>query len=83
LAVTPEDDLMLITSGGMIVRIAAGSVRQISRKRQGVRVIDLTDGDTLAGVARIADEGKADPAGPEAPGAPGQPTHAGDGEPQA
>ncbi|MBI1338156.1 MAG: DNA gyrase subunit A [Phycisphaera sp.] len=56
LAVTPDDDLMLISTGGMIVRIDAGDVRQTGRGTQGVIVINLKDDDTLAGVARIAEE---------------------------
>ena len=56
LAVKPEDDLMLISTGGMIVRIKADSVRQTGRATQGVRVINLVKDDTLTGVARIVDE---------------------------
>ena len=53
----PEDDeLMLITTGSMIVRIEAESIRKTGRAAQGVRVINLVEGDTLAGVARIAGE---------------------------
>ncbi|MEM9416389.1 MAG: DNA gyrase C-terminal beta-propeller domain-containing protein, partial [Planctomycetota bacterium] len=54
--VQPNDDLMLITINGMIVRIAAGTVRQTGRNTQGVRVINLTQGDTLVGVARVAED---------------------------
>jgi len=72
LAVRPQDDLMLISVGGMIVRINADSVRQTGRATQGVRVINLVQGDTLAGVARIADEDKTPSEGPssDAPAAP-------------
>lgn len=56
LAVNPEDDVVLITSGGMIVRINAGSIRQTGRATQGVKVINLLDDDSLVGVARISDE---------------------------
>ena len=47
---------MLITQNGMIVRIAAGTVRKTARNTQGVRVIKVASGDTLIGVARVADE---------------------------
>jgi len=67
LAVEPTDDLMLISTGGMIVRINAGAVRQTGRSAQGVKVINLDEGDTLASVARIADEGTAAAAEPAAP----------------
>jgi DNA gyrase subunit A len=56
LAVAPEDDLMLVSAAGKIVRISAASVRQTGRNTHGVRVIKLDDDDTLAGVARIVDE---------------------------
>jgi len=58
------DDLMLITSNGMIVRIDAESVRQTGRNTQGVRVINLSDGDMLVGVARVAEDDEADDAPP-------------------
>ncbi len=53
--VIPEDDLMLITSNGMIVRINAGSVSRIGRNTQGVRVISVREEDKLVAVARIAE----------------------------
>jgi DNA gyrase subunit A len=56
LAVEPGDDLMLISAGGMIVRIESDSVRQTGRGAQGVKVINLAEGDALAGVARVTDE---------------------------
>lgn len=56
LALEPGDDLMLITTGGKIVRIKSDTIRQTGRSAQGVRVIDLIEGDTVASVARIADE---------------------------
>ena len=56
LAIEDDDDLMLISTGGMIVRIKAGSVRQTGRAAQGVKVIDLAEGDNLAAVARVAEE---------------------------
>ncbi|MCC7408813.1 MAG: DNA gyrase subunit A, partial [Phycisphaeraceae bacterium] len=55
-AVRPEHGLVLITTGGMIMRINAGTVRQTGRAAQGVRVINLTSGDTLAGAALVEEE---------------------------
>jgi len=55
LRVTAEDDLMLITQKGMIVRIEAGSIRQTGRGAQGVRLINLAKEDRLVGVARVAE----------------------------
>ncbi|MEX0776082.1 MAG: DNA gyrase subunit A [Phycisphaeraceae bacterium] len=56
LAIRAEDDIVLITTGGMIVRINASTVRQTGRNTQGVRVINLVNGDRLAGAARVAEE---------------------------
>jgi DNA gyrase subunit A len=56
LAVDPEDDLMLISVGGLIVRITAGSVRRTARGTLGVRVIKLSSSDQLADVAQIAED---------------------------
>ena len=55
--ITEAEDLMLITSRGMIVRINAGTVRQTKRASSGVRVIRLASGDELVGVARVKDDG--------------------------
>jgi DNA gyrase subunit A len=50
-----SDSLMLISSGGMLVRIPASSVRQVGRNTLGVRLVNLKEGDRLIAVARIAD----------------------------
>ena len=57
LATEPSDDLMLISTGGRIVRIKAGTIRVTGRATQGVRVINLAHGDSLSAVARIVDNG--------------------------
>ncbi len=53
--VAEEDDLMLITAAGMIVRINAAAVRQTRRDSQGVRVIKIVPGDKLVALARVKD----------------------------
>lgn len=70
--ITPTDDLMLITVKGMIVRINAQTIRQTKRASAGVRVISVSSGDKLIGVARVKDEDDTTPEGsadtsPEAP----------------
>ena len=55
IATHPTDDLMLISTRGMIVRIEAGSVRLTRRAAKGVRVINLSKSDSLASLARIAE----------------------------
>ena len=73
LAVKPEDDLMLITSGGQIVRISAATVRQTGRGTKGVRMVALKGEDRLAAIARIIDPEKPLPEG-EATTPPTEPT---------
>jgi len=58
-SVKSEDDLMLISRGGMIVRISAGEVSQIGRNTQGVRVIKLRDDDQLIAAAKVVAEADA------------------------
>jgi len=52
--VTDRDGLMIITTGGIIIRVAISDIRVISRNTQGVRLIRLDEGDTVGGVATIA-----------------------------
>jgi len=58
-SVKPQDDLMFISRGGMIVRISAGEVSQIGRNTQGVRVIKLRDDDQLIAAAKVVAESDA------------------------
>jgi len=53
--VTNEDQIMLVSSGGKVVRIRVNEIRVIGRNTQGVRLIDLEDGERVAAVARLAE----------------------------
>jgi len=55
-AVSPGEDVMLITQKGMLVRIPADSISQIGRATQGVRVINLKAGDRLVAAARVMEK---------------------------
>ncbi|MFA7238454.1 MAG: DNA gyrase C-terminal beta-propeller domain-containing protein, partial [Phycisphaeraceae bacterium] len=55
LSVTESDQVMLISQQGMIVRSRVSEIRQTGRGTQGVRVINLKEGDTLIAAALIAD----------------------------
>lgn len=55
LSVAEGDQMMLITEQGMIVRSRVSEVRQTARGTQGVRVINLKDGDRLMALAIIVD----------------------------
>jgi DNA gyrase subunit A len=54
--VQPEDELMLITKHGVIIRQPVEGIRVISRNTQGVRVMNLDAGDTVVDVARVVNE---------------------------
>ncbi len=54
--VQPEDELMLITKHGIIIRQPVEGIRVISRNTQGVRVMNLDAGDAVVDVARVVKE---------------------------
>lgn len=53
LAVSEQDEVLMVTATGKIQRIRAGDISEIGRNTQGVRVIRLEDEDKLVSVARI------------------------------
>jgi DNA gyrase subunit A len=53
--VTDADQIMLVSSGGKVVRIRVNEIRVIGRNTQGVRLIDLEEGERVAAVARLAE----------------------------
>ena len=63
LAVADDDEVMLITKDGQIVRTKVAEISVVGRNTQGVRCIALNDGDKLVSVARIPRE---EPVAPEA-----------------
>jgi DNA gyrase subunit A len=61
LQVQPEDEIMLISSGGTLVRVPIAEVSVMGRNTQGVRVMKLDEGEALVGVERVAaDDGEDD-----------------------
>ena len=77
-AVRDEDQLMLISANGIMLRTAIAQTREIGRATQGVRLMRLDEGDRVVSVARIAkeedeDEVAANGTGGEG-GAPAAPT---------
>ncbi len=51
-----EDDIILIASDGVIIRIRANSIRECARPSKGVRVMRLTEGSQVVTLARTAHE---------------------------
>jgi DNA gyrase subunit A len=66
--VIPDDELMMITRHGVIIRVPVEGISVIGRNTQGVRVINLDAGDLLVDVARVVkedDDGTEEPTGDE------------------
>ncbi len=55
LQVTDEDELMMITNGGKIIRISMRDLRVIGRNTQGVRLFKLDEGEKVMAVDRMAE----------------------------
>ena len=53
LQVTTDDEVMLISAGGTLVRTEVAGISIMGRNTQGVRLIRVQDGDTLVGMERI------------------------------
>ena len=56
LAVRDGDDIMLITTQGMVNRTHVAEIRTVGRNTQGVRVMNLNDGDKIASIAKVPSE---------------------------
>ena len=58
--VLSDDELMIITKAGIIIRLPVAGISVIGRITQGVRVMNLDEGDMVVGVARVVKEDEAD-----------------------
>src|SRR2546425_331311 len=58
--VQPEDELMMITKKGIMIRVPVDGIRVTGRNTQGVKVMNLTPGDLVVDVARIVKEDEDD-----------------------
>jgi DNA gyrase subunit A len=80
--VREDDEVMLITTGGVLIRTRVSEIREMGRATQGVTLIALDDGTKLSGLQRVverdsengadngADVGEPTDAGPAAPAEP-------------
>ncbi len=50
-----EDEIMLITTGGVLIRTRVNEIREMGRATQGVTLINLDKGETLVGMQRIVE----------------------------
>ena len=53
--VVDQDEVMLISTGGVLIRTAVAQIREMGRSTQGVTLISLDEGEKLAGVERIVE----------------------------
>ena len=63
--VLPDDELMLITKHGVVIRMPVKGIRVSGRNTQGVKLVNLDEGDLVCDVARLVveDEGEAEEIG--------------------
>ncbi|HNM47732.1 MAG TPA: DNA gyrase C-terminal beta-propeller domain-containing protein, partial [Candidatus Sumerlaeota bacterium] len=66
--VLDSDELILMTTQGQAIRFKVSGVRVIGRNTQGVRLLDLAEGDKIVAVSRVAEEDEnADASAPAEP----------------
>ena len=53
--VQPEDEIMLITTGGVLIRTRVAEIREMGRATQGVTLIAVEDGTKLSGLQRVVE----------------------------
>jgi DNA gyrase subunit A len=58
--VTEDDQLMLVTNGGKIIRLRIKDIRVIGRNTQGVCLIDVDEGERVVSLARLAEKEEED-----------------------
>lgn len=64
--VTEDNDLLIITQSGLIIRMAVSDIAQSGRNTQGVKLINIRDNDSIASVSVVAkSEEDEQPAAPE------------------
>jgi DNA gyrase subunit A len=71
-----DDEVMLITTGGVLIRTRVSEIREMGRATQGVTLIALDDGTTLSGLQRVVErdsENGAESVDESSPGAPAEP----------
>jgi len=67
LLVGNEDEIMLITTGGVLIRTRVSEIREMGRSTQGVRLINLGDNERLAGLEKVLEPDEVEEAGAAEP----------------
>jgi DNA gyrase subunit A len=71
-----EDDVVVISKGGQLVRMTGASISQYGRGAQGVRIVTLNDGDSVVAATRVEESSEEAETAPDADGSPDTPTDA-------
>jgi DNA gyrase subunit A len=79
--VNDQDEVMLISTGGVLIRTAVAQIREMGRSTQGVTLIALGDGEKLAGVERIVERDAEEAGGGNGNGGTGEPQPGSGAEP--
>jgi DNA gyrase subunit A len=58
--VQPHDEVFAITSAGGVIRTSAAEIKQSGRQTMGVRLVNLSDGQSLVAIARNAESAESD-----------------------
>jgi DNA gyrase subunit A len=58
--VLPDDELMMITKKGIMIRVPVEGIRVSGRNTQGVKIMNMTQGDLVVDVARVVKEDEGD-----------------------
>jgi DNA gyrase subunit A len=73
--VADDDQLLLITEQGMIIRTNVADIRAMGRNTQGVRVINVEENDRVVAAVKVVEKEQADENGGEAPSDDGSAVH--------
>ncbi|HKV72592.1 MAG TPA: DNA gyrase subunit A [Gemmatimonadales bacterium] len=79
--VLPDDELMMITKKGIIIRVPVEGIRISGRNTSGVKIMNMTAGDLVVDVARVVKEDEAEGEGEEGDDEPQTPTPKGKDKP--
>ena len=72
LKVDADDDVMIVSASGMIVRLKTRDIRRSGRSTQGVRLIDLAEGDRVMGAAILREKEEESPGDAPSNGSQGE-----------
>ena len=75
--VSSDDEIMLITTGGVLIRTRVSEIRELGRSTQGVRLINLGDNEALAGLEKILEPEEVANGEPPSAGSSGEPDESG------